>query len=316
MPTRSRQTRLERVSPGNSVLLLVDQQEGLLGRCKDCDGSGLRDGHWTDSEYSLGLADCPKCQGEGWVRLYRDVHVIQLGDLAHVGGSTGSETGDILCYKYVTKNRWVDVVLWGNHDRALVDPQHEFRGYRYNPSLLHYITQLHEEGRLMMVIDAHGFLISHAGLADHFKQQKVDEKYKTDLEAFVDWINDKDEEYLIGQMDPRTPHVDKDKVDWQAIGVINAIGHRRGGASPVGGLLWRDIEESLYSGFRQIFGHSADNKEGKVRYCDRTTNTRKADVAPENPSYCIDVGGKRGDGHHALAGIWLPSEKIVRVDLD
>jgi hypothetical protein len=165
------------------------------------------------------------------------------------------------------------------------------------------------EGRLQVALEAHGFLITHAGLAAAFKQQKVDEKLKTDLTAFVEWINDQDELGL-GKDDAFA-------ADTQALGIINAISYRRGGMGSVGGILWRDIEEGLYDGFRQIFGHSADHKEHKVRYVTKGTHTRKPPEAKWDGSYCIDIGGKGGSDPKAncLAGIWLPSEKVVRVDL-
>lgn len=304
------------------------KQEGLLVWCKPCEGSGT----WADDE------DCLHCGGLGWARARLDVTVVQLGDLGHFGHG-GSPTGDLLCYKYVTENRWCDVVLWGNHDRALVDHQHAFSGFEHprDGTVLHFITMLHDQGRMQTAFDAHGFLLTHAGLAAAFKHQKTPDEVKSDLEKFVDWINDSDEDYLIGH-NPRGPmYIDKDDVDWEAVGIINAIGVRRGGGSKVGGILWRDIEEGLYNGFRQIFGHSADSKKHMVRVCSKSNSARfdpaesSADAFAElvgiafksdmKPSYCIDVGGKPGrlsvDGKNpnCLAGIWLPSERIVRVDL-
>jgi hypothetical protein len=293
------------------------KQEGLLEWCDTCEGGGetkrivISPDH-TESE------DCPDCLGEGWRRARKNVIIVQLGDLGHFG-SRGSSTGDLLCYKYVTKNRWADVVLWGNHDRALVDRTHAFTDFMHDGQTIHYIRMLHEEGRMQLAFDAHGFLITHAGLAAHFKQQKVPDELKTNLEKFVDWMNDEDEKYLGTSL--VNPSVDWKELDRQAIGIRDAISYRRGGASSVGGILWRDIEEGLYDGFRQIFGHSADHKEHKVRYVVKGTHTRNEEVAKEWAqkaplSYCIDVGGKgEAPGDDCLAGIWLPSEKIVRVDL-
>lgn len=292
------------------------KQEGLLVWCEDCEGGGDKLNYMglplIDSE------DCPVCKGIGWARAKTDVTIVQLGDLGHFG-SGGSPTGDMLCYKYVTENRWADVVLWGNHDRALVDSQHAFTGFEYprDGTVLHYLIQLHEQGRLQTAFDAHGFLLTHAGLAAHFKQQAVDPELKTDLTKFVDWINDEDEKYLTGQLNPRAPYVDF-KLDLNAIGVINAISSRRGGRGAVGGILWRDINESLYQGFRQIFGHSADHRKRQVRYCTKGAFSRSPGWADKKRiSYCIDIGGKAKDGQEGacLAGIWLPSEKIVEIRL-
>jgi len=278
------------------------RQEGLLDRCLDCDGSGMDAG--------VGPSDCYPCRGLGWARLRPEVTVIQIGDLGHFGEG-GSPTGDLLCYKYVTENRWCDVVLWGNHDRAIVDSTHAFTGY-ISPGreIEYFINELHRTGRLMLAIDAHDFLITHAGLALAFKQQKVPDELKTDLTKLVDWLNDEDEKYLeTGKCDP------------QAWGIRDAVGRKRGGSSSVGGILWRDSTERLYDGFRQIFGHSADHRKRQVRYAWRSTTQRvstKGQLQRKSPpSYCIDIGGKAKHGQKGacLAGIWLPSEKIVRVDL-
>jgi hypothetical protein len=288
------------------------KQEGLLVRCPTCDGGGMEDGHWSDPDYGLDSVDCTECKGLGVARARKDVTVVQLGDLGHFG-SRGSSTGDLLCYKYVTENHWCDVVLWGNHDRALVDRTHAFTDFMHDGQTIHFVRMLHNEGRLQLVFAAHGFLISHAGLAAAFKQQKIDERLKTDLEAFVEWMNDEDEKYLGASM--TSPSVDSKELDRQAIGIRDAISYRRGGSGSVGGLLWRDIQENLYDKWRQIFGHSADTKKHMVRACFKDYCQRNLDGA-YGCSYCIDVGGKgEQPGDACLAGIWLPSEKIVEVRL-
>lgn len=296
------------------------KQEGLLERCDHCDGAGVLQGdcrHPYQHEYMCTCPeeDCLNCMGIGIVRAKTDVTIVQVGDLGH-WGQGGSPTGDTLCYKYVTENRWADVVLWGNHDRAMVDNQHAFNGFIPDYQTAHFLSILQEEGRLQTAFEAHGFLITHAGLALSFRDQKVSDELKTDLTKFVDWINDEDDKYLAQPVKSRDISV----LDKQAMGIINAIGARRGGWSSVGGILWRDINEGLYMGWRQIFGHSADHKKHMVRACDAKSHTRNLD-GQYGCSYCIDIGGKpgrvseHGYNPNCLAGIWLPSEKIVRVDL-
>lgn len=294
------------------------KQEGLLVWCDECQGGGqlVTGRHPADNDFGwdYDYKDCDACKGIGQKRVRNDVTVVQLGDLGH-WGEGGSPTGDLLCYKYVTENRWCDVVLWGNHDRAMVDGQHAFTGFIPDYQTAHFLSILQSEGRLQTAFDAHGFLITHAGLASSFKHQKVDPTLKTDLEAFVDWINDEDDKYL--QHNPRNR--DTSVMDANVAGIVNAIGSRRGGHGATGGILWRDIEENLYDGFRQIFGHSADHKEHQVRVVGKSSHSRYRKGVPiwGSESYCIDIGGKANAGRegHCLAGIWLPSEKIVEVRL-
>lgn len=234
-------------------------------------------------------------------RINYDVEVIQLGDLGHFGKG-GSPTGDQMCYGEAYHGDWIDLLLWGNHDRAVVDAQHAFNGYQHpRPEVKHMILALEQRGKLQWAASRHGFLITHAGLHLRFKYNKpsID---KTNPDDVAQWIN--------GALTPDD--------DTERFAVRHAISSYRGGGSPAGGILWRHIDESLYSEFPQIFGHSADRKR-QVRYCTEKNHTRNFDVIPEhakNVSYCIDIGGK-GDfqGDNCLAGIWLPNERIVRVDL-
>ena len=242
---------------------------------------------------------------ENEVRVNRDVEVIQLGDLGHFGGSTGSPTGDYLCYQQVADNDWVDIVCWGNHDAAVRWGMHAFRGYESPGRRVEVLMDaLEEQGRLVWAVARHGHLLTHAGLGGAFKQNHppID---KTDPYDVAQWLNG----YLTDEAE------DKDLA-----GCRHAIGYRRGGYSH-GGVIWRDITEKLWDKFPQVFGHSADHKRHDVRYCWGTGFTSKIDKVPdhvENVSYCIDIGGKGGPEYpegNCLMGMWLPEGKIVRVDL-
>jgi hypothetical protein len=205
-------------------------------------------------------------------RIDDDVRVIQVGDLGNFGRD---HTDDAECYARVLDDNWVDTVLWGNHDRAVVDGQHIFGGYR-EPSgrILKYMEELVDDDRYLIATEAHGFLITHAGLAPIYDRHLPD-----DLTEAVAALNAGSDAAI--RM------------------TINAIGRLRNGQHPSGGILWRDIRELLSPKFPQIFGHSAD-PHGLVRQ-------------PTNASWCVDIGGKY---EARLAGLWLPEQKIARVDLD
>jgi len=236
-------------------------------------------------------------------RINRDVKVVHLGDLGHFGGASGSPTGDQMCWEVAEE--WLDIVLWGNHDRAVVDASHVFTGYEHpQPIVRHTMQVMEAEGKLCWAYAAHGHLVTHAGLHSRFKYNDVPID-KTDPVAVAEWLNMRGEDNMDISIDQAAAR--------------HAVGRRRGGRSPHGGILWRDIEENLYSEFPQVFGHSADHKSHAVRYCWEKGLTRKLESVPDHVkevSYCIDVGGK-GDrpGDNCLAGIWLPSGDVVRVDL-
>lgn len=261
-------------------------QEGLIDRCLACDGSG-------DFENDF----CPKCHGDGWTRLREDVEVVLLGDVAH-NGADASPTGDMLTWQYA--DRWADYILWGNHDRAVVDKAHAFSGYLPpQAATCDIMNKVYNEGRLLLAYEAHGYLLTHAGLHVNWRNQDVSID-KSDPAVVAQWINQGN----------NLNHVD-DVVDTQVIGVRDAVAYTRGGQADAGGILWRDIGEKLYGGFPQVFGHSADFHQRQVRYCNQDSYSRDS-TAIKYQSLCIDIGGKNDA---CLAGVWLPSQRVVRVDL-
>jgi hypothetical protein len=222
-------------------------------------------------------------------RVNFDVEVIQLGDLGHFGHS-GSRTADQFCYEAVRDEKWCDYVLWGNHDRYVVDDYHSFGGCQKPGHATELaMRDLIREGVLRLAIARHGFLLTHAGLAKAFRHNSIPGLDKTDLDAVVEYLN---------HVAPGLPRTDRNR------GIIDAISAYRGGRSSVGGILWRDINESLYP-FNQVFGHSKRNKPKK--YHIKGWGDKEGRI-PTYTGYCVDVG-TADNGY--LAGIWLPSEKIV-----
>ncbi len=252
--------------------------EGIIGRCPDCDGAGLLPRFDGPREH-----DCETCSGDGWTRIDRDVFVVQLGDLGHFGDN-GSPTGDMLCWRAAYLG-WIDVVLWGNHDRAVVDTGHCFKHFTApDAATLHYIKAMYNEGRLQLAFESHGYLLTHAGLHKAFKHQKIDPELKTDLVKFVDWINEEDDKFL-----------DTSDCDASAFAIRDCISHKRGGRADAGGILWRDSRESLYGVWPQVFGHT---KNYRVREYNAN-------------AWCIDIGSP---DNGELAGMWLPGREVVQIN--
>lgn len=215
-----------------------------------------------------------------------DFLVVQLGDLGHHGGHTKWQDREI--FERVYKNGLVDVLLWGNHDRAIIDRKHLFGGYDSPfPETVHIINTMQYDGRLRLAYSAHGWLITHAGLHAQFGwlPLKVDVD-REDPQAIADWLNS----YDAGRSSNVAP--------W-----INNVSGRRGGMQSFGGILWRDVSEKLYTKVPQVFGHSASSQH-VVR-------------GERDQWYCVDIGGRptaSPSDADCLAGIWLPSQEIVQVD--
>jgi len=231
------------------------------------------------------------CVDSGPVRVNKDVEVVQLGDLGHYGSDTKARDRSI----WAQAPAWLDVILWGNHDRAVFEPQHFFGGYSEPfPETKEMIKRASEEGdpnrngvgnKLKLAHEAHGYLLTHAGLHAFFSHQDVDEELKTDPWELAQWLNVNDRE---GNRWPTF------------LPIRDNVSISRQGRATAGGILWRDASESLYKGFPQVFGHSA---KPKVRQYQCKTHT----------SYCVDVGNQFNG---RLAGIWLPEMRIVEVELE
>jgi hypothetical protein len=225
------------------------------------------------------LDDCPD---SGVVRRNYDVEVVQLGDLGHFGQDTQAKDRSM----WMAAPSWLDVILWGNHDRAVWDGRHHFGGYsKPFPETYDLIKQYQGEGKLRLAHEAHGFLLTHAGLHSAYKHNKAPQTGAADT---VKWL---------------LAHEAEDSQDPEFLAIRDNIGARRGGRATAGGILWRDASESLYPAYRQVFGHSAKDESA----------TRAYQSKGVGDSYCIDVGNKYNG---RLKGIWLPECRVVEIKLE
>lgn len=219
---------------------------------------------------------------EGVLSRPRESIVIQLGDLGHF--ARGSQARDREIYLWAKAH--LHYVLWGNHDYAAFNSSHVFNGYEPAfPETIDVMKLLVAQGRLRFAMEAHGYLLTHAGLHKSFTHQDVDEKLKQDPAAFAAWFKRCSEE-----VDPPD--------DYRFI--RDAISSWRGGGAGAGGILWRDATEKLYGPFRQVFGHS---QRDKVRLYPNESGV----------SYCVDIHSATNG---KLAGIWLPDERVVNVQIE
>jgi hypothetical protein len=210
-------------------------------------------------------------------RTEMECEVIQLGDLGDFGRN--SAANDLACYEAVKYNL-IDIVLWGNHDRAVVDNLHEFGGYRKPaPTILHLMKSLEVSGRQKFAHTIHGYLITHAGLHAEFDEIPLPSGL------------DKDDPYEIADyLNQKTPNQYLEAC-------LNNVGPCRGGMARHGGILWRDYEEPLYERVSQIFGHSSRQEAQEILFKDGLR------------AYDIDTSK-----HGKATGVWLPELKFVTAD--
>ena len=205
--------------------------------------------------------------------VHQDTQIVFLGDLGHFGKDTSA--GDTDCYMLARNLN--AIILWGNHDRAVVDPDnHSFRGYQHpGPSLQNWME---EQCDMRIAHAADGFLLTHAGLHPAWAYDNT--MRSLSAEGWVGYLTN-------------APFDDP---------IIVNISKSRGGYDHQGGILWRDSREALYPGVKQIFGHT----KGMVRQY--PTNSPDGEL-----SYCIDTGDKTNG---SLVGIWTDTLQIVAVGPD
>jgi len=221
-----------------------------------------------------------ECADSGFVRCNDKVEVVQLGDLGHYGADTQARDRAI----WASAPSWLDVILWGNHDRAVWDGRHVFGGYaKPFPETFDIIKACVKEDKLRLAAEAHGFLLTHAGLHASYKYNKAPQESAA---ATAEWL---------------CAHEDEDSQDPDFLAIRDAISYTRGGQATAGGILWRDASESLYKPYRQVFGHSSKDK------------VRMYQTGKTGNSFCVDVGNQFNG---RLAAIYLPSEEIVEVNLN
>lgn len=156
-----------------------------------------------------------------------DVQIVQLGDLGHFGEDSAAGDEAALSLAVTTGM----IVLWGNHDRAVVDPDHHwFRGFKHPGA--HIQDYLEEQVRPFNAFAADGYLLTHAGLHPAY----VGLPHMDHLSA-EGWA------HLLNTLPFDAP-------------VMIDIGQHRGGYAKQGGIFWRDAREPLYNGVKQVFGHT------------------------------------------------------------
>lgn len=208
-----------------------------------------------------------------------EARIIQLGDLGHFG-ITGSPTGDLFCYE-LARDIGIEV-LFGNHDRAVVDSYHKHTGYE-SPDLatIQAMDDLVRDQRMNLATSSYGFVIVHAGI-----HRAYDKQYNIEnADELVQLVNGND------------------------LRLTKPISSHRGGASSHGGILWMDWRYEKHSEkFKYICGHTCL----AVREKFSGVQAEKV-VEPEKDSYGnwnIDIGTI---DNGLLAGIWLPEERIVTI---
>jgi hypothetical protein len=208
------------------------------------------------------------------IRRRDDCEVVQLGDMTEMRGTAQRPRVDDLACLQLAASGAVDIMLWGNHDRAAFDSLHEFTGFQMpGPSELELLGVMRHRGSLRFAHAAHGALLTHAGLHP----------------AYAHDLTCRTAEQAAAKINTY-----KRKAHGPMIPTVDAVSRRRSGGFDAGGILWRDHDEPLAGTWPQIYGHSTADAP-------RLTG--------DGNGLCVDTVKAGG----ALTGVWLPSLQMVSV---
>jgi hypothetical protein len=193
----------------------------------------------------LGIID------SGGNRLNPNVHLLSIGDLVDGRNPQDGETLE-------RASNWFDTVLVGNHEAAILGYGH-FDGLdKKDPELVGLLREQIYEGRIKLAHNAHGTLLTHAGVSGQSPYPDIDTA-----------------EYYLNKEWERTTlapgHLPRE---------LFALDRHRGGGSAQGGALWQDWRGLLESptDYSQIVGHSP---------------LGSPETNPSGRVACIDQGGER-----------------------
>lgn len=150
------------------------------------------------------------------------VEVISLGDL---GDYRREWVRDNLAWQLAERYRFN--VLWGNHEAAIFNAGHAFKGFLLP---MHHTLDIMSRMQFSYALARNGFLLTHAGLSPHFMTLWEDPVIMADILT----------------RECNTP-------GWNM--VRDSIGPARGGSDVAGGILWRSDSEPV-APVQQIFGHT------------------------------------------------------------
>lgn len=211
--------------------------------------------------------------------------VVSVGDL--LNGVLEDANGDEQCL--LRSSSWVDKLVMGNHESGYVFNNMGFNGFTSLPHLASAYRSLAMQGKVVPAVLVGETLVTHAGVVEQFQFLTASSAYKAIMNT---WENYTRPEFQSEYFD--FPNF----VDIPKYLLLDGIGRRRGGNSPVSGILWADWKEPKNFFFNQIMGHTP-MPEGPVHTTYATQGTFTIN---------IDAGGKSG---YNPWGVWLDSDGRV-----
>lgn len=226
-----------------------------------------------------------------YLRLLPEVDVVQLGDLCNcVAGSINDDMGATVIVGPI-----INRMLVGNHEHPYFGGP-PFDGFAHYAELKEAILKLNDRGLIQAAHEVDGILLTHAGMT-------------RDADSITDWKipSNKAREAANG-----LNYMWTDRRDYRHA-MFSAIGKKRGGIHPYGGVLWSDWSEPKCTLFPQIVGHTV----GKTWRYEEVLNgapnfnlTLPTESTASVPAQtlCIDIGA--GKKSKEILGCWITDGEV------
>lgn len=214
-----------------------------------------------------------------------EVFVVQLGDLANCVAE--SINHDLKALELV--GPVIDLMLVGNHEHPYFGGP-PFRGFWPDEQVKRAILRLHDYELIRAAHEVDGILLTHAGVAADIVLEDAD------AARWSEMLNE------AWRADPRHH-------------LFSLIGHRRGGMTRCGGVLWSDWREPHSLAIPQVFGHTVGNtfrahyaQDGRVGFW--LAPPYEGASMSKASALCLDIGA--GKNSTSILGAWI-EEGVVRI---
>jgi hypothetical protein len=193
----------------------------------------------------------------------------------------------------------IDIMLLGNHEHPYFGGP-AFSGFAHYAELQHALSLLNNTGLIQPALEVDGILLTHAGVT-------------RDIDRVDVWHEGGDNKAREVANGLNTLWRNKD----YAHAMFSCIGHTRGGAHPLGGVLWSDYSEPKSTLFPQIFGHTVAEEWRAIGSMHGgptfpMTVWHDGDMPARIQTLCIDIGV--GKCATAIVGAWIRDGEVEVVE--
>ena len=251
----------------------------------------IPDMHGRPDALRLLLTDAGLIDADGKRKAERPKYqttIVSIGDLLNATQTDVNGDEEIL----QLSRDWIDVLVLGNHEAPYIFGESwGFSGYYDAPHLSSAYRALYREGKVVPSFLVGKTLLTHAGVHKYFDFDDAEEAHHEITDVWNRWSELNHNDWPESWNFPSGVEMPKSQI-------LEAVGSKRGGNMPFGGILWADFHEPKNKQFSQLFGHTPI-KTGPV-----VTAWKGSDIVHTN----IDCAAKKG---MPPTGVWLNRYGVI-----